>query len=284
MVEEPFITTFAYDDYHRTLLVGLIRGGLLRVVFVTPEVSIVLHGRQSVGSVLRESVVGEEFSKMLKISWCLELYAANQSAQWGTNALVDRIQQTPEMMGEFLARIESKVSKLAIHSIKYFVNTETSKPNLLISTNDGVVRIFDDAVAKIVSSPKIVLLERDKKDDAYHKGDDLLSLAPNAISAHVDILTNPTSKAKIDIGVGYTSQGKLILFNADDPEQTWSETQVLSKYCSFRGSTKEKAASMNIRISDEDEALGVISMGREWSIVDFNKTVTWACDSALQTI
>nr|KAJ3421309.1 hypothetical protein HK105_003932 [Polyrhizophydium stewartii] len=268
-VEQLAVTAMCFDEHHKCLVVALRDGCCIRVIYkreangepnLSESLSYTVVPSRRISAVVPESARGS---------------ISGPSGLQGPGFKLSSIAESDFSTSNFGPSLKLTWC-LDVTGIKYVVSHRNNKPQLIVAGNDGIVRVFPDDIAKVLSRP---LYEVNfNKSVRTPVGFDTQEMLQNGVPTvpFLDIITNQSAQFL----VVYTSKSKLAAVDPAFVQTSMVEMNVVSnRQGVLRQCDAPRKPSANavrqIKIVDDDAGTAVIFHGREWSIVSFERLIKW---------
>ncbi|KAL2916795.1 hypothetical protein HK105_203574 [Polyrhizophydium stewartii] len=263
------VTSICEDERFAGLLVSLRNGSIVRINY-DREMMRLADTRDS-QMVMLETTMSLGDTKTLKISWVLDLFAAQPedqsvSAHPAAHGHLSTISEMPPGLeseqpkprGRRMGRMSiSRPNDFEVVSMRYFISRKSNKPQIMIFCSDGIVRVYPDEMVKATTNLKQSMhLQMDRKE--------------KILGGTLEIDEDE------DEGSGDT-QNKLVAIDVNDPFYNYVELKLTgSRQGIVQDPTQKPAGPGNrrrhhdtphgVHIVDEERGIGLVYSGREWGI------------------
>ncbi|KAI8927718.1 hypothetical protein BC831DRAFT_510618 [Entophlyctis helioformis] len=312
--QELMVTTFCEDNHHKSLVLALRNGCLIRISYshelhnetdrlgtsaglTSRRTSLAVPGagpadrpRASISSPGGGIVDynSANYDRQLKITWCLDLFPQHpdehlRPGRRNLNA-IDEANEPHGAHSNHPPRSPSMVpqqvpDKFRVTSMRYMVNQSTQKPQLVVAGNDGIVRIYPNDLAKILSKPVSVFkLDRDEPSGSEFDSEETVKARPPPTVPYLDTFLACSTEQFV---VMYTSRSTLVTYDPVDHKTSTIEMKIASNrqgvlQLADAPSAPSDKVPRNVQIVDDDMGLGILSYGREWCIFSLERLVGWS--------
>ncbi|KAI8902145.1 hypothetical protein BC833DRAFT_574563 [Globomyces pollinis-pini] len=275
VTEDYLITSYGFDFDHACLILSTTAGVLLRFFYQRDSKPFNAADVEDESGTNQIPIDPNEKQSLAgKLMWCLELSPILQeTADKNEDDKAEEMLSAPE-------RSVTLSKPIKITSIWEMSHLSLSHSQMLVGTNDGVIRIYPNDNLKCTNNPLLFYVDR------YLRSEDSHSLKIDQIKAliNADTILCYTNYICNSLGVhlilAITSNNTFIAYDPLEPNSVVIEVQLLSDTM-MSGKISERVTHLSrdsgfaIKVLDDELGLCVVWHGKYWSYFSLINMINW---------